>query len=102
MWICRREYKCPSSSQRLIPRRRIRQALPNPRLSGNKNGVSILKHPPSLSTMLKSAPTLKGGRVNGCSVADYDSGESAGIVIPQVATASYRPDQVGLIMRNKD
>ena len=59
-------------------------------------------HPPSLSTMLKSAPTLKGGRVNGCSVADYNSGESAGIVIPQVATASYRPDQVGLIMRNKD
>ena len=43
-----------------------------------------------------------GGGVNACSVADYESGESAGIVSPQVATASYRPDQVGQIMRNKD
>jgi hypothetical protein len=36
--------------------------------------------------MLKSALTLKGGEVNGCSVADYDSGESAGIVSPVMYT----------------
>lgn len=34
--------------------------------------------------MLKCAPTPKGGRVNGCSVADYDSGEFAGIVSPMM------------------
>lgn len=52
--------------------------------------------------MLKSAPTPKGSRVNARSVADYVSGSSAGIVIPQAVSKSCQPDQVRLIMRNKD
>lgn len=35
----------------------------------------------------------QGGRVNGCSVADYNSGESAGIVSPMMYTWADNVDK---------
>ena len=45
--------------------------------------------------MLNLGLTSTDGEVNGCSVADYNSGESAGIVSPVVYTQADKQIKIG-------